>query len=57
MQSIRIEDVKTPLSYTQQQVVKKTWEKPLVCEISKFSILAGIDITKTEADGLTFVAS
>lgn len=57
MQSIRIEDIKTPLSFTEQQVVKKVWVNPQVTEISKFSILSGIDITKAESQGASFVAS
>jgi hypothetical protein len=57
MQSIRIEDIKTPLRSIEHQVDKKVWMKPLVTEISKFSILAGIDPSKPEGAGITFSGS
>lgn len=57
MQSIQIEDIKTPFNSTEQQVIKKTWMKPLVTEISKFSILSGIDDSKPEGGGFSFSLS
>jgi hypothetical protein len=57
MQSIRIEEIKTPPGFIEEQVVKKSWLNPEVIEISKFSILSGINNTKFEVDGVTFVAS
>jgi hypothetical protein len=36
---------------------KKNWESPDVQEISRFSILGGIETLKTEGQGASFVAS
>lgn len=57
MQSIRSEDFETPLNDIQQKVVKKEWLNPQIFEISKFSILSGIETVKFESDGASFVAS
>jgi len=42
---------------TAQSTPKKNWESPAVQEISRFTILGGIETLKTEGQGASFVNS